>query len=223
MVAKILRFTVPKSSELSTWVEEHVAVSSGGGREPRLLRINGVPHPDQDPKGVFVFDHGIKYRVPRPYLQLSYEMTPIQVPEWWCPNLEHNTPGNWFSLRIGPFPNGAFADIPIRQYSRMRRPDVFCSCGYTSGRHGRRRQGEPPFIEEETGEALCFICRACLYPRDVYKERIVLFSRNTPGRKPNGQGHCVHCGYRASSPIHNAQAMKGSPAWHEYAPEGPQQ
>ena len=92
---KVTKFPpVPKSAELSNWLEEHVAAPSHLEHESRLLWFSRLPHPDQDPEGVVNFrlwrftggvsllDLGLRRRV---VLRLKYEMIPIPMPDWFYP------------------------------------------------------------------------------------------------------------------------------------------
>jgi hypothetical protein len=124
-------------------------------------------HPDQDAKGVFVFNRSHEWRIDLPFIELGYTST--NMPDW-SPRLAHKTAGSWFLLRLGPFPNGAFTEIPVRQQSERRRPQDFCpKCQLLTDYR--------VFIAEDTGEATCLRCMNCRWPGEVYKERVVLWSR----------------------------------------------
>jgi hypothetical protein len=201
-MAKILPF--PKGTDLSIWLEDHVARPSRE-RESRLLWIRDIPHPDQDPKGVFDFCRPGRggRSVPNP-VRLLYQFVPMPMPEWFYPELNHLTPGNWFLLRIGPWPDGTFAGIPIRQFSLWQRPQEFCArC------HARERN----FIDEQSAEMTCSLCSGGL---DFFAEGI-LHTKDASPRKLARSGRCLRCGFSRSAPIHNREAMKANPIWHEFA------
>ncbi|HYR42479.1 MAG TPA: hypothetical protein VER98_05620 [Terriglobia bacterium] len=70
----------PKSTDLSTWLEEHVAEPSGLDQKSRLLVIGSysIPYPDLNPRGMLVFQsEGIGWRT------TGRTKRPVQLPTKW--------------------------------------------------------------------------------------------------------------------------------------------
>ena len=217
---------VLKSTELSNWLEEHVAAPSDLARESRLLWLGRIPHPDQDPEGVIDFHPfrgaggvPVKRHMQHPVvLRLKYQLVPIPMPAWFTPALKHDIPGHWFQMRLFKEGEILVGEFPIRQFSLARRPEKHCpTCHRQEVSEWGWRSGDCcgcPHIDEQTGEVTCYDCAG----RDAIQGRASLCSGTVPSRKMGHIGRCRRCGFYPSAPIHKLELMKGNPVAHDYVP-----